>query len=157
MSSTVQNIGSEMSLEEWENVYWKKDFTPFHKTDGPHTLLIEFYDFIFGLKQRHRIFVPLCGKTKSMLWLASKGHDVVGLEYSPIAVKSFFDDNGLLFECSDHTNSKLKIFKAVGLNITIFQGDIFDANAQVLGTFDVIWDRGSFTSIYPPKRPRYLE
>ena len=42
-----------------------------------------------------RVFVPLCGKSLDMIWLAEQGHQVIGVELSPIAVGDFFRENGL--------------------------------------------------------------
>ncbi len=41
------------------------------------------------------IFVPFCGKSKDMLWLRDQGHQVIGVELSPLAVEVFFDENQL--------------------------------------------------------------
>src|SRR5664280_923336 len=42
-----------------------------------------------------RVFVPLCGKSKDMLWLLAQGYEVIGVELSPLAVQAFFAENGL--------------------------------------------------------------
>ena len=44
-----------------------------------------------------RIFVPMCGKSVDLRWLADNGHTVVGVEMAGIAVKSFFEENQLEF------------------------------------------------------------
>lgn len=36
------------------------------------------------------VFVPLCGKSVDLRWLADRGSHVLGVELSPIAVGSFF-------------------------------------------------------------------
>lgn len=47
------------------------------------------------LAQGSRVFVPLCGKSLDMIWLAQQGHEVIGVELSPVAVEDFFRENGL--------------------------------------------------------------
>ncbi len=47
------------------------------------------------LTQGSRVFVPLCGKSQDMLWLAQQGHEVIGVELSPVAVAGLFRENGL--------------------------------------------------------------
>ena len=42
-----------------------------------------------------RVFVPLAGKSLDMHWLAAQGHEVLGVELSPLAVRAFFADAGL--------------------------------------------------------------
>src|SRR5699024_2930193 len=41
------------------------------------------------------VLVPLCGKSVDMLWLASRGYRVVGVELSEQAVRAFFAEHGL--------------------------------------------------------------
>src|SRR3569623_953180 len=41
------------------------------------------------------IFIPLCGKSKDMLWLRAQGHAVIGVEVVARAVEAFFAENAL--------------------------------------------------------------
>ena len=41
------------------------------------------------------VLVPLCGKSLDMCWLADQGHEVVGVEVSPVACAAFFKGLGL--------------------------------------------------------------
>jgi thiopurine S-methyltransferase len=43
-----------------------------------------------------RVFVPLCGKSLDMQWLAERGHAVVGAELSEQAVDEFFAERDLV-------------------------------------------------------------
>ena len=42
-----------------------------------------------------RIFAPLCGKSKDMAWLMEQGYQVLGVELSEIAARSFLEESGL--------------------------------------------------------------
>ena len=42
------------------------------------------------IKSGDTVFVPLCGKSRDMLWLLGQGYKVIGIEISPQAVESFF-------------------------------------------------------------------
>lgn len=53
------------------------------------------------------VFVPLCGKSRDMLWLLSQGHTVLGVELSGIAVKAFFKENGRIPHCCTSGNFEL--------------------------------------------------
>jgi len=57
-----------------------------------------------GLAPGETVFVPLCGKSVDLRWLADQGAHVIGVELSPIAVESFFaeQEKGLtrLLECA---------------------------------------------------------
>ena len=41
------------------------------------------------------VFVPLCGKSLDMVWLAQQGHRVIGAELSQRAIDDFFAERGL--------------------------------------------------------------
>jgi thiopurine S-methyltransferase len=50
---------------------------------------------LLGLPAGTRTFVPLCGKSLDLLWLAGRGERVLGVELSQLAVESFFAEQGL--------------------------------------------------------------
>lgn len=73
--------------EFWHNK-WAANQIGFHLEDV-NPLLIEFWGHTKPQRE-DSVFVPLCGKSEDLIWLASK-HDVVqGVELSEIAVRSFF-------------------------------------------------------------------
>src|SRR5690606_40297026 len=49
-----------------------------------------------GLPAGGTVFVPLCGKSLDMAWLAGRGHRVLGVELSEVAVRDFFAGQGLV-------------------------------------------------------------
>jgi thiopurine S-methyltransferase len=65
---------------------WNENRIGFHK-DGVNPLLEQFLPLI--AKQPGRTLVPLCGKSADLAWLVSRGHDVVGVDLSDIAARSF--------------------------------------------------------------------
>ncbi|HKJ88876.1 MAG TPA: thiopurine S-methyltransferase, partial [Gammaproteobacteria bacterium] len=73
-----------------------------------------------------RVFVPLCGKTVDMDWLAREGgHAVVGVELSEMACRDFFAEHGQTPEVADE--GAFRRFSASG--VTILCGDFFDLDA----------------------------
>ncbi len=98
------------------------------------------------------VLVPLCGKTPDLLWLAQRGHDVVGVEVSEIAVESFFDDHALEFECE--AGGPLSRYTAKNHSLTLFCGDYFDFQSE---QFDALYDRGALVAISGDLRPQYVE
>ena len=71
---------------------WQKGETGFHQEQ-----LNPYLGYFYGEKgvsiekrQTLKVFVPLCGKSVDMLWLARNGYEVLGIECSEIAVKAFF-------------------------------------------------------------------
>ncbi len=64
----------------------------FHQTDF-NARLMQHWPAL-GLPLGARVFVPLCGKSRDMLWLVGAGHSVVGVELSSTAVEAFFAEAG---------------------------------------------------------------
>ncbi|HHQ40879.1 MAG TPA: thiopurine S-methyltransferase, partial [Chromatiales bacterium] len=72
---------------------WEAGQTGFHRGEV-NPLLLAHWDAL-GVPEGGTVFVPLCGKSRDMAWLAGRGHPVVGVELSPIAVRGFFAEHGL--------------------------------------------------------------
>lgn len=97
------------------------------------------------------VFVPLCGKSRDMLWLAGEGQRVLGVEISPIAVQSFFSENRLL------PVSMLMVPFTVHRSdeITLLQGDFFALTSDHLADVTAVYDRASLIALPPALRARY--
>ena len=63
---------------------WQNGEIGFHQQAG-NDLLPKHWPSLQA-PSRSTVFVPLCGKSFDMVWLASQGHHVVGVELSPLAV-----------------------------------------------------------------------
>ena len=100
----------------------------------------------------HRVLVPLCGKTLDLAWLAARGHEVVGVELSPVAVAAVFEREGLTPEV-DHLGP---FERSRAGAITVLRGDVFEATPELVGTFDRVWDRAAIVALDEPRRPRYV-
>jgi len=98
-----------------------------------------------------RVLVPLCGKTPDLLWLESRGNDVVGVELSEVAVLAFFEENGLEYERED---GALVAFRCTSRSLTIYCGDFFAFRDE---SFDAHYDRGALIALTPDIRGRYAE
>lgn len=97
-----------------------------------------------------RIFVPMCGKTHDMLWLAEQGHAITGAEINPRYIRAFFRDAELGYELRSEqitTETKVNVYEANGQNITLYQCDVFDLSVEVLRQFDAIWDQSALPVI----------
>lgn len=151
-------MSNVLSVKDWNEKFWKSssDNPSFH-VSSPHRTLIKYYNQIFKDDSEKRVFIPLCGKSLDMLYLTDQGHEVVGVEFSDFAVKSFFEDSKL-----DYTKEAIKNFviwksKDPAKNVTIYQGDFYEVESKTLGFFDVVWDRGSFTAINIDDRELYTD
>lgn len=99
-----------------------------------------------------RVFVPLCGKSLDMAWLAARGHRVLGVELSPIAVAQFFEENGL---SPDTRESALGTHYTAGA-IEIIRGDAFALDAAALADCTAVYDRAALIALPQPMRDRYV-
>ncbi|AXS79718.1 thiopurine S-methyltransferase [Dechloromonas sp. HYN0024] len=106
----------------------------------------------FQLTADDRVFVPLCGKSLDLLWLAGQGHAVIGVELSPLAVRAFFRESGL-----QPTRRKIgKFTRWEHGRITILCGDFFDLSAADLGDISMVFDRAALTALPDDLRGAYI-
>ena len=71
-------------LDQWIE-RWREGRTGWHEVDGSALLRRHWPRLVRG----SRVLVPLCGKSVDMLWLASQGLEVTGVELSEIAARAF--------------------------------------------------------------------
>lgn len=103
-------------------------------------------------RQGSRVFVPLCGKSQDMIWLAGQGHEVIGVELSPIAVKAFFKENGLR-----PVKRRVAGFtRWQHGRISILCGDYFALTRATLGQVDTVYDRAALTALPADVRRLYV-
>lgn len=135
--------------ELWQQC-WRDRDTAFHQTTvNPH--LVKFWSTL-GLTATDRVFVPLCGKSLDLLWLAGQGHDVIGIELSPLAVRAFFRENRL-----QPARRKVGSFTLWEHGrIAILCGDFFRLAAADLGDIAAVFDRASLTALPDDLRAAYL-
>lgn len=129
---------------------WRDRRTGFHQAEV-NPLLVRFWPAL-GLAPASRVFVPLCGKSLDMLWLAAQGHAVVGVELSPIAAGAFFRELGMrpvrrrqgAFTRWEHDR------------LVILCGDYFALRPEDLGRIDAVYDRAALTALAEDIRADYV-
>ena len=137
-----------MDAKFWHD-RWARNEIGFHE-GTPNASLVRHFDRL-GLAPGARVFVPLCGKSHDLSWLASRDMKVVGAELSRAAVDQFFDEAGIA-----PTSEKAgRLSRVTAGPISIFAGDIFDLDAETLGTVDAVYDRAALIALPPDMRPRY--
>lgn len=99
------------------------------------------------------VFVPLCGKTLDLLWLAGQGHRVLGVEISALAVDTFFAENDLTPEIAEEP----PFLRYRVDELEILCGDFFALSPAHLGGVTTVFDRASFVAMPPEMRPGYAE
>lgn len=137
-----------MEAQFWINA-WNEGRTGFHLEKFNPKLIQHFPHF--HPQPGQKVLVPLCGKTKDLLWLSEQGLRVHGVELYEKAVESFFSENDL-------TPQKVQdqFFKNyISQNITISVGDFFKLDS--FETYDFIYDRASLVALPPSMRKDYAE
>lgn len=129
---------------------WREARTGFHQ-DAPTPLLLKHWPAV-GAEPGSRVFVPLAGKSLDLLWLAGQGHRVLGVELSPLAVRQFFDEQGLTPQV--HA-SRLGLHHVAG-EIELICGDVFDLDAAALAECAAVYDRAALIALPPDLRRRYV-
>lgn len=139
-----------MDAEFWHE-RWKTGSTRF---DQPrvHPLLIEQWQRQIGTGAG-AVFVPLCGRSIDMEWLAERGHRVIGNELSPIAVADFFERRHLTPDV--RTEGALAVHAAAGYEL--WCGDFFDMRPMTLDGVAAVYDRASLVALPPEMRRRYAD
>ncbi len=124
----------------WHNK-WETNHIFFHQEDI-NPFLKKFFRLPAG-----KIVVPLCGKSSDMIWLASQGHQVMGIELSPIACEAFFQENNLPYQ---------KIGRLYqGDRRGIWCGDFFDAPSHVWENCTGLYDRAALIALPKEMRKTY--
>lgn len=128
---------------------WREGSIGFHRQTPMPQLLRHWPDL--ALPVNARVLVPLCGKTPDMVWLRQQGHEVLGVELSPLAVEQFFNEQQLTPEIVE-TPAGVH-YRADGMEI--IQADVFDLVASTLATCDAVYDRAALIALPPVLRQRY--
>jgi len=105
------------------------------------------------LPKQSTVFVPLCGKSLDMLWLASQGYRVIGVELSDLAAQEFFAEQSVQPEVEQVDN----FVSYSANNVTILCGDFFDLTTADLGDVAAVFDRAALIALPKDMRQRYAE
>lgn len=134
----------------WHNK-WQSNQVGFHQKSG-HP---EFVNFFPKLAEGASVLVPLCGKTKDMLWLAEQGYQVIGVELSEIAAQDFIKENELTATVLDKSigESTFRLYQCEQLPISLWVGDFFSFDAEL---FDALYDRAALIALPKTMRADYL-
>jgi thiopurine S-methyltransferase len=100
-----------------------------------------------------RVLVPLCGKSLDLMWLASQGSRVMGVELSEQAVEAFFSEQNLTPRVTER--GAFKVYQAD--SIEIWCGDFFALDAEALADCTALYDRAALIALPPLMRAQYAE
>lgn len=130
---------------------WQERRIGFHQ-DRPTPFMVRYWPTL-GIPAGTRVFVPLCGKSLDMGWLASQGFEVLGVELSETAVREFFEEHGL--EPTVHETSNGLHFRAGAVEIVC--GDAFALDPALLAGCGAVLDRAALIALPADMRRRYVD
>ncbi|BEE17464.1 thiopurine S-methyltransferase [Aeromonas enteropelogenes] len=125
---------------------WEENRIGFHQADFNRWL----QSWWSAQQPDELVLVPLCGKSRDMLWLKGQGHPVDGFELSELAISQFFSENGLVetvsevgpYQCHQHDN------------LRIYQGDFFAA-PELGRRYRLVYDRAALIALPTAMRRQY--
>lgn len=128
---------------------WASNQIGFHE-GKPNNFLTRFFPQL-DLAPGAKLFVPMCGKSVDMLWLAQQGHRVLGVELSSVAVQTFFAENQLTAE--QRIQGAFSCWRGGGIEILC--GDFFALTAAELADVAAVYDRAALIALPEAMRNAY--
>jgi len=138
-----------MNTEFWLEI-WEKNKIGFHQQEI-NSHLKSYWQYL-NVAPHCRVFVPLCGKTRDILWLCGQGRSVLGVEISQLAVRDFFIENGLQPSIFQQDN----FYRWESDGLIILQGDFFNVNSGQVQGVECVFDRASLVALPIELRQQYV-
>ncbi|WP_447983310.1 thiopurine S-methyltransferase [Nitrospira sp. Nam74] len=138
-----------MESEFWHQ-RWASNQIGFH--EGQVNAYLAGHYELLGLTPGQTVFVPLCGKSVDLRWLADQGAHVLGVELSPIAVKSFFAEQ----ELTPRTRKEGAFAVWESGPIRILSGNYFALTPAHLAGVHAVYDRAALIALSPERRADYV-
>jgi thiopurine S-methyltransferase len=130
---------------------WRSGQIGFHQSLVDGNLREHWTDL--SLARDSRTFVPLCGKSLDLLWLRDRGHHVVGVELSAVALTSFCMEQGI--PARRRVIDDFDIYETAQLQL--FCGNVFSLTPELLGPVTAVYDRAALISWTPALREAYVQ
>ena len=128
---------------------WQRNQIGFHRQEVNPSL--EQYWPALQVEKGSCVFVPLCGKSLDLCWLAEQGYSVLGVELIEKAVVDFFAEQQLTPIVTQQ--GAFQCYSAG--SITILCGDFFALSTEDLAHVDVFYDRAALIALPDELRRRY--
>ncbi len=138
-----------MEADFWQQ-RWQEGRIGFHQ-DRETPLMLKHWPSL-QVPAGIRVFVPLAGKSLDMVWFASQGYRVLGVELTATAIDQFLVEHSLQAETSDSPNG---CHYRAG-DIELINGDVFAQDRDTLATCDAVYDRAALIALPPALRQRYV-
>ena len=88
-----------------------------------------------------------------MAWLRQRGHSILGIELSPLAITGFFQEQDL--EPSTHSEGSFDWYESNGYQLLC--GDFFDLEPRHLDKVEAVYDRAALIALPPDLQARYAK
>ncbi len=128
---------------------WASNQIGFH-LNGVNPVLLNHWASLNQTRDK-KVFVPLCGKSEDLVWLAKYHVDVQGVELSDIAVRAFFSEQ-LYTPTVTTISGQHELYQFDELRI--YRGDYFTAPIQPV---DIIYDRAAMIALPKEIQNDYVE
>lgn len=139
-----------MDKEYWQQ-RWQCNEIGFNQSQ-PNVLMQRYFPEM-NLKPGDRVFVPLCGKSIDMIWLAGQGYKVIGVELNEQACKAFFNENKIRFTL--RAVGDFTVYQSD--EVTLYSGDFFKLNKNLFDKIDAVYDRAALIALPFELRKLYSE
>lgn len=138
-----------MEKEFW-NERWSMGQIGFHLGEvNPH--LVRQYDHL-PLLPASEILVPLAGKSLDLRFFMEAGHHVTAIELSQLAIKAFFEAQGL----NPSQRSEGAFVRYETDQMVFLQGDFFELRPTQIAPPSLIYDRAALVAMPPSMQSRYV-
>ncbi|MGP9689879.1 thiopurine S-methyltransferase [Psychrobacter sp. AOP22-C1-C5] len=146
-----------MNPEFWQK-RWQEKRIGFNQSEV-NPLLIKYWPAL-NVPADSRIFLPLCGKSIDMVWLAAQGYDVVGVELVESAVREFFAEQSIEPTVHQHLeNPAIKCYQGKledsERSITLWVADIFALTSKDIGNISAVYDKAALIALPADMRSDY--
>ena len=145
----------QQEQQQWW-VRWQEGRIGFHLPEVNPLLIRHVHSLATDTHPNERscILVPLCGKSKDLIWLQSHFHKVIGVELVPQAVEAFFEENQITPTYSLRDSFATYLHN----NLVLLQGDIFQMSSKYLEDHPIqaIFDRASLIALPDKLRKNYV-
>lgn len=131
---------------------WQKQEIGFHQDEV--NLHLKANLSLLNLSTASHILVPLCGKSLDLVWLVEQGYKVTGVELSPLAVSSFFQQSQ--WEYHQVQQDNLSRYISRDGQLSIIQGDFLQLDCSAIDPIDAIYDRAAMIALPPQLRKDYF-
>lgn len=128
---------------------WRQGQIGFH--EGRTNAFLQRHVKLLG--PHRRVLVPLCGKTEDLVYLASLGHEVIGVELVQEAVDAFFAEHAIQPELI----RRGAFARYSADKLTLLVGDFFALGAEDVGAVNALYDRAAIVALPPELRGPYVQ